>query len=187
MRKFLGSLLEVVEIVAVAVIAVWGVRTFLVQPFLVSGESMVPTFQNGDYLLIDELTYRFRAAERGEVIVFRYPEDDTTYFIKRVIGLPGERVKIEDGAVTIYNAMNREGFRLTEDYLALGAKTDGMIDLQLGADEYYMLGDNRPYSFDSRRWGALPEEDIVGRVLVRLWPASQAAVIKTPDFGPEGG
>lgn len=186
MRKFLGSLLEVVEIAAVAIVAVWGVRTFLVQPFLVSGESMVPTFQNGDYLLIDELTYRFRAPERGEVIVFRYPEDESTYFIKRVIGLPGERVVVEGGAVTIYNAEHRDGLRLQEGYLASGARTEGTIDLQLGADEYYMLGDNRPYSFDSRRWGALPKEEIVGRVLVRLWPASQAAVITVPDFETAG-
>ena len=182
MRKFLGSLLEIVEIAVIAIGAVWFVRSFLVQPFLVSGESMVPTFQNGDYLLIDELTYRLRAPERGEVMVFRYPEDESTYFIKRVIGLPGERVSIADGKVTIYNADHREGLLLNESYLPANSGTEGAIDMQLGEGEYYMLGDNRPYSFDSRRWGALPKEDIVGRVLVRLWPASQAAVIKAPNF-----
>jgi signal peptidase I len=143
---------------------------------------MVPTFHNGDYLLIDELTYRFGEPNRGEVIVFRYPKDEATYFIKRVIGLPGERVVIESGVVTIYNAEHRDGLVLKEAYLPESMKTEGDRDIRLGKDEYYMLGDNRPYSFDSRRWGALPRQDIVGRVIVRLWPATQAAVITTPDF-----
>src|SRR5579871_3817847 len=99
MRKFLASFLEVVEIALVAVAAVFVVRTYLVQPFLVSGSSMVPNFQNGDYVLVDEFTYRVRPPERGEVDVFHDPEDWSTYFIKRVIGLPGEKVTINNNAV----------------------------------------------------------------------------------------
>ncbi len=185
MRRFLAGLLEVIEIALIAALAVYGIRHFLVQPFLVSGESMIPNFHNGDYLLIDELTYRIRPPERGEVVVFRYPNDETTYFIKRVIGLPGERVVMRDGKVTIYNADHRDGFALTEPYLEsdiAAADHTQNIDVTLGANEFYMLGDNRPYSFDSRRWGPLPKKDIVGRALVRLWPVAQAKLFEAPSF-----
>ena len=104
MRKFLASLLEIFEIAVIAVVAVFLVRTFLIQPFLVSGTSMSPNFSNGDYVLVDELTYRIRPPERGEVVVFHDPEDYGTYFIKRVIGLPGDTVTINNSVVTITNA-----------------------------------------------------------------------------------
>lgn len=182
MRKFFGSLLEVVEVAIIAIGAVFIVRHYLIQPFLVSGDSMVPNFHNGDYLLIDELTYRLRGPERGEVVVFRFPQNESTYFIKRVIGLPGERVKIEGGKITIYNADHREGLTLDESYLPKSALTSDVRDITLGKDQYYMMGDNRPASYDSRRWGPLPSKDIVGLVRVRLWPVAQASVFETPSF-----
>src|SRR3990167_8771458 len=99
MRQFFVSVLEVLEVALIAIAAVFFIRNFLVQPFLVSGSSMIPNFHDGDYLLVDELTYRFRTPERGEVAVFRYPNDESTYFIKRIIGLPNERIKIANGQV----------------------------------------------------------------------------------------
>ena len=106
MRKFLASLLEIFEIAVIAIVAVFLVRTFLVQPFLVSGTSMSPNFSNGDYVLVDELTYRIRPPERGEVVVFHDPEQGSydTYFIKRVVGLPGEKITIASDTITVYNA-----------------------------------------------------------------------------------
>lgn len=184
-RRFLAGLLEVIEIALIAACAVYVVRHFLVQPFLVSGDSMVPNFHNGDYLLVDELTYRLRTPERGEVMVFRNPTDETVFFIKRVIGLPGERIVMNDGKVTVYNADHRDGIELDEAYLEsdiAAADHTKNIDVTLGADQYYMLGDNRPYSFDSRRWGPLPKKDIVGRALVRLWPVANAKVFEAPSF-----
>ncbi len=182
MRRFFASLLEVVEVAVIAIAAVFIVRHYLVQPFLVSGESMVPNFHNGDYLLIDELTYRLRQPERGEVIVFRYPGNESTYFIKRIVGLPGERVKIEDGKVMISNGEHPDGMPLKEDYLGPNGDNTSHIDVTLGPDQYYMLGDNRPYSFDSRRWGPLPKKDIIGIARFRLWPATQATVFQAPSF-----
>src|SRR3989344_9672997 len=117
MRKFFASILEILEIAVVAIVAVFVIRSFLIQPFLVSGSSMVPNFSNGDYLLIDELTYRFRTPQRGEVVVFRYPGDPSTYFIKRIIGLPNERVVLGDGKITVFNSEKPEGFILDEEYL----------------------------------------------------------------------
>ncbi len=182
MRKFFASLLEVLEIAVIAVAAVFIVRTYLVQPFLVSGTSMIPTFNSGDYVLTDELTFRFQPPERGEVIVFHDPQDWSTYFIKRVIGLPGERVVIKDDEITIYNSSHPNGFVLDETYLPAGTVTSGNIDITLSSTSYYMLGDNRPYSYDSRSWGPLPAANIVGLVRFRLWPINELQTFTAPNY-----
>jgi signal peptidase I len=176
MRKFLASLLEVGEIALIALGAVFIVRHFLVQPFLVSGASMAPNFHNGDYLMVDELTYRVRDPERGEVVVFRYPNDRSTFYIKRIIGLPGERIVLADGKITI------NGEKISETYLPNGMSTQGSADMVLGSGEYFVMGDNRPYSFDSRTWGVLPREDIIGIARMRLWPVQNFAVLEAPAY-----
>ncbi|MFH0806564.1 MAG: signal peptidase I [Candidatus Brennerbacteria bacterium] len=179
MRKVLWSLFEVFQTVAIAVVAVFFVRTFIAQPFLVSGASMEPTFSNGDYLLVDELVYRFREPVRGEVVVFRYPGDDRSFYIKRVIGLPGERVTIVSGAVTV----TKDGVPivLPEPYVAKGLMA-GDGDVTLGESEYYVLGDNRGFSFDSRSWGPLPNDHMIGLVRMRLWPFSSALAFSAPSY-----
>jgi len=183
MRKFFASLLEVLEIAVIAVAAVFIVRTYLVQPFLVSGTSMVPTFGNGDYVLTDELTYHVRPPERGEVVVFHDPEDWSTYFIKRVIGLPGERVVIKNDQITVYpNASSTNGLVLGETYLPQGLVTSGSADVTLSSSTYFMLGDNRPYSYDSRSWGPLSARNIVGLVRFRLWPLTELQVFAAPHY-----
>ncbi len=182
MRQFFASVLEVFEIALVAVGAVFVIRSFLVQPFLVSGSSMVPNFKNGDYLLVDELTYRFRSPERGEVVVFRYPNDQSTYFIKRIIGLPGERVVIKDSKITVYNGASSGGFVLAESYLPKSVYTNGDEEFKLKEGQYLTLGDNRSYSFDSRSWGMLPRSDIVGLVRLRLWPITALQAFAAPQY-----
>lgn len=189
MRQLLVSALEVLEVAVVALVAVFLIRTFLVQPFLVSGASMAPTFENGDYLLVDELTYHLRQPERGEVIVFRYPNDESTYFIKRVIGLPGEKVKITDGKVEIFNQEYPQGEFLSENYLPSGLQTvvraGGQADFDLSANQYLVLGDNRAYSFDSRDWGVLNSKEVVGLVRLRLWPPTGMTVFAAPNYVPQ--
>ena len=165
MRKFLWSLFEVFETVAVAVIVVFVIRTFLIQPFLVSGASMEPNFSEGNYLLVDELTYRLRAPERGEVVVFKSPVGKD-YFIKRVVGLPGEEIEIKGDRVYV------AGKPLPEDYL-YGAKTPIDLKVKLKQNQYFVLGDNRGYSFDSRSWGPLDRDSLVGIVRLRLWPLNK--------------
>ncbi len=182
MRRFLSSLLEVFEVALVAVVSVFLIRTFLVQPFLVSGASMTPNFSDGDYLLVDELTYRFRSPERGEVAVFRYPSDRRTYFIKRIIGLPGERVEVKDGKILVFNNDNKDGFVLGEQYLPQGTITTGSADYKLLNGQYFVLGDNRSASFDSRSWGVLDSKDIVGLARLRLWPPDEFHVFAAPDY-----
>ncbi len=182
MRKFFASLLEVLEIAVIAVAAVFIVRSFLIQPFLVSGTSMVPTFSNGDYVLTDELTYRIRPPERGEVVVFHDVSDYSTYLIKRIIGLPGETVIIKNDTVTIENKQNPNGFVLNETYLPSGTITSGDGTWTLSSSSYFMMGDNRAVSYDSRSWGTLPASNIVGLVRFRLWPLSAITIFSAPHY-----
>ncbi len=182
MKSFLYSIWEIFEIVLVAVIAVFIIRNFLIQPFLVSGASMEPNFSSGDYLLIDEVSYRVRVPQRGEVIVFHYPKDESVYYIKRIIGLPGEKLVVKDGNITIFNSQYPEGFTLDENYLPLELKTSGQEEVTLKENEYFVLGDNRDYSFDSRSWGNLTNNEIVGLVRLRLWPFNKVMAVEKPAY-----
>lgn len=182
MKSFLYALREIIEIVLVAVLVVFGVRSFLVQPFLVSGASMEPNFHGGDYILINELSYRFREPERGEVVVFRYPGDEKTFFIKRIVGLPGERVVVTGGKLYVYNKQHEEGILITEGYLPADLATVGERDVALGDNEFFVMGDNRDASFDSRQWGPLKRSEVVGSVWVRLWPLNQVMAFEKPIY-----
>lgn len=186
MKKFLASVWEVAEVVLIALVTVFVIRTFVVQPFLVSGASMAPNFQNGNYLLVDEVSYRFREPERGEVIVFRYAGDKSSFFIKRIIGLPGEKVIIRNGAVTIIETNGTETTTpLHEDYIPIQTKTSGEVVETLGPDEYFVMGDNRGNSFDSRNWGPLHRKDIIGIVRLRIYPFSEFGTIDHPTYQAE--
>lgn len=179
MKKILWSLFEMFETVALAVVAVVLVRAFVIQPFVVSGASMEPTFYNGNYLLVDELTYSFRDPQRGEVVVFRYPADPKSFYIKRIIGLPGERIVLEGGRITAHR--DEEKIDLNEFYLS-GRFTQGSFEVTLEDDEYFVMGDNRNFSFDSRSWGPLPKDDIIGVVRIRLWPVNEVQAFSAPTY-----
>lgn len=183
MKSFLYSFWETIEVGLIAVIAVLVIRSFLVQPFLVSGASMEPNFSSGDYLLIDELTYHFRQPERGEVIVFHYPGNEATYYIKRIIGLPGERLLFKDGKVIVFNKDYPGGFNLDESYLPPELLTSGN-DVTLTNNQYFVMGDNRSFSFDSRSWGPLDKSKVVGLVRLRLWPLNKVLAIERPNYAP---
>lgn len=173
--------LEVVQIVIISAAIIIPIRYFLIQPFYVKGASMEPNFYDHEYLIIDELTYRFREPIRGEIVVFRYPNDPSQYFIKRVIGLPGETVEVSKGEVMIYNGEHPNGMVLDEEYLS-GVRTDGKEKVTLGTDEYYVLGDNRDESLDSRSFGPVMITDIVGRVWVRGLPVSRVGTFPVPEY-----
>ena len=140
---------------------------------------MVPTFENQEYLVIDELSYFLREPKRGEVIVFRYPLDTRQFFIKRIIGLPGETVEIADGKVKISSASGKDSQVLDESYLSKDLRTEGNVKVALGSEDYFVLGDNRAQSSDSRAWGVLPRRLITGRALIRAWPVSRAGLLKS--------
>lgn len=170
------------KVIVLALVLVVVIRLFVFQPFVVSGNSMEPNFNNGDYLIIDELSYLFSEPERGDVVVLRFPKDETQFFIKRVIGLPGERVEISQNKVKIYSDSDPAGKVLREDYLASGTVTAGNETIVLKSDEYFVLGDNRASSSDSRIWGVLPRRDIIGKVFVRVLPFDDYKVFHKPSY-----
>ncbi len=160
---------EILRFTLIALIIVIPIRWFVAQPFIVSGASMENTFESGEYLIVDQVTYKFHNPSRGDVIVFRYPKDPSKFFIKRVIGLPGDTVVIDGSTVRIKNEAVPEGFILEEPYIK-SMKNGSTITETLGDREYFVMGDNRDQSSDSRVWGVLQEERIVGRAFVRLFP-----------------
>lgn len=168
-------LLEIIKFTVISILIVAPIRFFIAQPFIVRGESMDPTYSDGQYLIIDELTYRRKVPARGDVIVFKYPKDPSKYFIKRIIGLPNETVEIKNGIPSISSLENPKGKTLSEPYLK-DLSFETVLSQKLGPDEYFVMGDNRSNSLDSRIWGPLPKENITGRVLVRLFPFQSAGL-----------
>jgi len=165
---------ELLKFVALAALIVFPIRLFVAQPFIVSGASMDPTFRNGQYLIVDELSYRLQAPDRGDVIIFRYPKNPKEFFIKRIIGLPTETVSINGNAITITKADGSK-ISLQEPYV-VNHGNGSTQSYALRADEYFVMGDNRPESSDSRVWGVLPRDNIVGRAFVRLLPLNLVSV-----------
>ena len=167
---------DIIKFTLLSLIVVIPIRVFIAQPFLVSGSSMKPTFYDGEYLIVDELSYYFGKPTRGEVIVFRYPYDRSKYFIKRIIGLPNETIEIDHDNVSIKNKDYPEGFDVDESYI--GDKTWGnrKMSITLSGEEYFVMGDNRNASSDSREWGPLDGKFITGRVKLRLLPISRAEI-----------
>jgi signal peptidase I len=181
--NFLGELIKVALVVTVIVVPI---RYFLIQPFYVKGASMEPNFLDNQYLIIDEISYRFREPERGEIIVFRYPKDESQFFIKRVIGLPGDTVTITGGKVYVQKKGTTSSALLDESaYLAADVQTLPQVlpdKVTVGDDEYFVLGDNRAASYDSRYFGFVPKKDLVGRVALRGWPITDLKTFTAPVY-----
>jgi len=156
------------------------IRFFVATPYLVSGSSMEPNFYDYHYLIVDRLSYTFSAPQRGDVIVLDLPEDTSRALIKRIVGLPGETIELTgpNPSVIIINKDHPKGFELNEPYIS-SANYGGTTNTRytLGADEYFVLGDNRKVSADSRTWGILPKSDIVGRVFLRLYPFNSISIL----------
>jgi signal peptidase I len=182
-KKYIPFALELIKIAVIAFLIVAPIRYFLFQPFIVSGASMAPNFATGDYLIIDEISYRFSEPQRGDVIVFNagfIPGYSNQRFIKRVIGLPSETVNVTNGEVEII----KDGIKtvLNEIYLPDNLKTYGDETITLKSDEYFVLGDNREYSYDSRMWGVVPRKDIIGKAFLRIFPITTLSEISSPAY-----
>ncbi len=179
-KKNIEGFWDLLKFLIIALIIVIPIRLFIAQPFVVSGESMVPTFHDGEYLIVDELSYLLGNPKRGEVIIFRYPGDTKRFFIKRIIGMPDEEIVIKDGKVTIINKENPEGFTLDEPYIEEEFNTDSIYKTE--KDEYFVMGDNRNKSSDSRIWGEplttkLTDKLIIGRAYLRLFPLKEISYL----------
>lgn len=172
-KSGLSLFFEFLEVLAVSLLIIVPIRTFLIQPFYVKGASMEPNFFDHEYLIIDELSYRAHEPARGDIVVFRYPRDPKQYFIKRVIGLPGETIEIASGKIKIYNDAHPNGFVLDESSYLDQDFTGGTETLTLKPGEYFLLGDNRQSSLDSRIFGPVSRSAIIGRVWIRGYPVDR--------------
>jgi len=193
MRRFIGSF---VSWVIVPIVIVLVLHTFVFQAFYVEGSSMQPGYNSNDYLIVSkvDLTLNNLSSlvgiksnpniKRGDILVFRPPIAPTTFFVKRVIGLPGEKVVVKDGKVTIFNDQNPQGLVLKEDYIDKNEKTLGDVSTTVEQGKYFMMGDNRRPggSYDSRDWGTLPKENIIGVAYMRLLPVSSIGTVSSPTY-----
>lgn len=168
LRENLRGAWDLIKFAVIALAIVIPVRMFIAQPFVVNGDSMFPTFHNKEYLIVDEISYIVRSPARSEVTIFRYPNDPSRFFIKRIIGMPNETIEIKNGVVKIINKENPDGFILEEPYL--NEKFTTTETFTTGNDQYFVMGDNRNRSSDSRSWGVLPKKFMIGRAYLRLLP-----------------
>ncbi len=169
------SFWELVRFALIALVIVIPVRVLIAEPFIVSGSSMVPTFENGDYLIVDKISYELGTPQRDDAVVFRYPGDTTKFFIKRIIGLPSETVDIKGNDVTIINGKHKQGFKLDQPFVKNTSNND--THLELKNDEYFVMGDNRSGSSDSRAWGPVKRNLLTGRAFLRLLPVNKIDVL----------
>lgn len=187
MRALTAFFIDIIETVVIAVAIFITVYLFLLQPHQVKGESMVPTFHPDEYILTDKLSYRFHEPERGDVIVFRAPQNQAIDFIKRIIGLPGEKVKLSGGKIIIINAKNPSGLSLNEPYTKGEPTREGTTlkegqELTVPAGEFFVLGDNRTHSSDSREFGTVSKSLIIGRAWLRYWPPPQISFVQQVQY-----
>lgn len=169
-QKKKSTLKDLVEAFIIALLIALPIKYFVASPFIVRQTSMFPTFKDGDYLIVDKLSYKLGSPKRDDVVVFKPPFSDSTYFIKRVIGLPGETVIVDNNGVTIKNSEHPDGFRLSEPYVS--SERDNAVTVTLDSKSYFVMGDNRSVSSDSRNWGPLSIDHISGRAILRLFPLS---------------
>jgi len=165
------SIWELLRFAIIAVAIIVPIRMFIAQPFVVSGSSMFPTFEDKQYLIIDEISYKLNKPKRDDVVVFKYPNDTTKFFIKRIIGLPNETIDIKGNEITIINEEHPEGFKLEQPFVK--NISDNNLHRKLTENEYFVMGDNRSGSFDSRSWGPVPKKLLVGRAFLRLLPINK--------------
>lgn len=165
------SFWELVRFALIALIIVVPIRVLVAEPFIVSGSSMVPTFENGDYLIVDKISYKLTSPKRDDVVIFRYPGDTTKFFIKRIIGLPNETIDIKGDKIIITNTKHKDGFTLDQPFIKNPSNNN--IHYELKNDEYFVMGDNRNASSDSRYWGAVNKNLLSGRAFLRLLPINK--------------
>ncbi len=179
-RKIFDFIFDAIESIVVALSIFVVFYLFLLQPHQVKGASMDPTFHDGQYILTDKIGYRFHTPERGDVIVFKAPRNPDYDYIKRIIGVPGDKIKVMSGSVYVNGVKLEENYIPSQTMILPGQFLKEDQEVALGSEEYFVLGDNRSQSSDSRQWGVVPKKDIIGRVFFRYWPFDQFGKIDKP-------
>lgn len=181
--KRVGSFfLDIIEVVVIALAIFVLVYLFLFQPHQVRGNSMYPNFHDGEYLLTDKISYRFGLPKRGDVIIFKAPKNEEYEYIKRIVGLPEEKIKISEGKIFINDQAINEFYLPQEFQTRAGTFFPENQTIAVTENEYFVLGDNRSHSSDSRDWGPVPKENIVGKAWLRYWPLAKIGLIKEIEY-----
>jgi len=178
-RKFWLGIWDLFKTIVLIVVLTYAIRLFIIQPFIVEGQSMEPAFQNADYLITEKISFRFRQIERGEIVIFHPPENPEINYIKRVVGLPGDTISIKDGEIFINSK------QLLEPYLSSNKETltqSSGYSVTLADNQYFLLGDNRNHSRDSREIGPIPQTNIVSRVWFRLLPITSVRAFAAVNY-----
>ncbi len=177
----INSILEFIKTVAIIILIAFFVRFYLIQPFVVEGSSMEPNFHNAEYLLVDKISYRFREPKRGDVIVFHPPNSPALNYIKRIIALPGEQIEIKSGEIFVNSVRIDEPYIPTGKTLVRNSEAANLSQ-KLGTDQYFVLGDNRDHSSDSREWGNVPKANIIGRAWLVVFPPRNFGLVFHPFY-----
>lgn len=182
LKKIVSLIFDIIETVVLALAIFVVIYLFLFQPHQVKGASMETNFHDGEYILTDKISYRFNDPKRGEVVIFKAPRNPELDYIKRIIGLPGEKIEIENGSVFINDK------ELKEEYLPEDLNVSGGLFLPKGKEitipdsSYFVLGDNRHHSSDSREWGPIQKENIVGKAFFRYWPPQLIGILPKAKY-----
>lgn len=176
-KKVTTFVLDFLETIVVALSIFVVVYLFLVQPHEVKGSSMEPNFHNNEYILTDKISFRLHEPQRGDVVIFKAPKNPEVDYIKRVIALPGDRVKVQGGFVYINDEKLDEPYLADQTNLFPGSFLSEGVDITVSEEEYFVLGDNRPHSSDSREFGPIPKKLMIGRAFLRYWPPGVAGLL----------
>jgi signal peptidase I len=187
MLNFLKFIFELFKLVLIVIVLAAAIRYFLISPYQVDGSSMTPTLTDKDYLLVEKVNFIFRNPSRGDIVVFRYPLNTTINYVKRIIGVAGDKITIKDGNITVSNSQYPSGVVLQENYLSTSSKTSVMGDSSekswvVSEGEFFVLGDNREHSDDSRSWGIVPKENILGKVWLEVYPREHFGIVEHATY-----
>jgi signal peptidase I len=181
-RRLGAFFFDIIQVVVFAIALFLFMYLLVFQPHKIKGDSMQPNYPDGEYLLTDKVTYRFNEPKRGDVVVFEAPGGGGDEYIKRIIGIPGETVSVRDGKVYVNGQQINESYLSSTLYTSAGAFLENGASVIVPAGEYFVLGDNRPYSSDSRAWGFVSKRKISGRAWLIYWPPQKAGVVEKVSY-----
>ncbi|MCL6479667.1 MAG: signal peptidase I [Peptococcaceae bacterium] len=167
-----STLREIMESLIIAVVLALLIRTFVFQPFYIPSGSMEPTLQIQDHIIVNKFGHKIWGLKPGDIVVFKYPVDPKRDFVKRLIAMPGDKVEVRNSKVYV------NGKALSEEYLPPGLKYEDYGPVVVPENSYWMMGDNRPSSEDSRKWGALPKENVIGKAMLVYWPLDRIRLLQ---------
>lgn len=179
-KKGIGFVFDLLQSVVVVMAIFVMIYLFIISPQEISGQSMYPTFESGEYIFTNKVEYKLHDPARGDVVVFKSPKNKNIDYIKRIIGIPGDQVKLVNGLYYVNGVQVNQSYLPPELYTSPGLFLRENEEITVPAGQYFVSGDNRPHSLDSREFGTIPKADIIGKAFLRYWPIDKAGIISNP-------